>query len=105
MSAYLTVLLTHQHRFVGCRGVCSTGRQYAIVHSEPGCIRYVMHEAVDSTDFVFVEEWASEDALETHMSAPSLTRIGAALDGKLAKPLAITRLLAIEAGEKGSLQL
>ena len=53
------------------------------VHSEPGCELYSLHEA-DCT-FVFVEQWADTDALQTHSAAPSVATlfgtIGAHLDG------------------------
>jgi quinol monooxygenase YgiN len=53
------------------------------VHKEPGCELYSLHEA-DGT-FVFVEQWADEDALKTHSTAPAVGamfgEIGALLDG------------------------
>jgi quinol monooxygenase YgiN len=53
------------------------------VHSEPGCELYSLHEA-DGT-FVFVEQWADEDALKTHGTAPAIGKlfgtIGEHLDG------------------------
>ena len=40
---------------------------------EPGCLRYELwHNASDPTDFTFVEEWASEAALELHSRTPHL---------------------------------
>jgi quinol monooxygenase YgiN len=53
------------------------------VHSEPGCDLYSLHEA-DGT-FVFVEQWADADALQTHSAAPAVATlfgtIGELLDG------------------------
>ena len=53
------------------------------VHSEPGCELYSLHEA--NGTFVFVEQWADEDALKTHSTAPAIGKlfgaIGEHLDG------------------------
>ncbi|KAA0112158.1 putative quinol monooxygenase [Mycolicibacterium sp. P1-5] len=55
----------------------------AAVHEEPGCDLYAVHEG-DKT-FVFVEQWADEDALKTHSTAPGVStlfgEIGEHLDG------------------------
>jgi quinol monooxygenase YgiN len=54
-----------------------------VVHSEPGCDLYSLHEA-DGT-FVFVEQWADADALKTHGTAPAVATlfgtVGELLDG------------------------
>ena len=40
---------------------------------EPGCLRYELwHNQSVPTDFTFIEEWASEAALEAHMRTPHL---------------------------------
>jgi quinol monooxygenase YgiN len=37
------------------------------VRTEPGCIRYDLHEATDSPgDFLFYETWENEEALDVH---------------------------------------
>jgi quinol monooxygenase YgiN len=46
-------------------------RAVAAVHKEPGCELYALHEA--NGTFVFVEQWADEDALKTHSTAPAVT--------------------------------
>jgi quinol monooxygenase YgiN len=55
----------------------------AEVHEEPGCELYSLHEA-DGT-FVFVEQWADQDALAAHSTAPAVGAmfgaIGEHLDG------------------------
>jgi quinol monooxygenase YgiN len=39
--------------------------------AEPGCMYYALYEDVDvDNDFVFVEEWESQDALERHLAMP-----------------------------------
>lgn len=53
-----------------------------LVHEEPGCNLYSLHETSDR--FVFVESWASPAALAEHSKAPAL----AALFGKLGPLLA-----------------
>ena len=54
-----------------------------VVHSEPGCDLYSLHEA-DGT-FVFVEQWADADALKAHSMAPAVATlfgtVGELLDG------------------------
>ena len=54
------------------------------VHEEPGCELYSLHEAEDGT-FIFVEQWADADALNTHSGAPAVATffgtVGELLDG------------------------
>ncbi|MGU3500377.1 putative quinol monooxygenase [Mycobacterium sp. C31M] len=63
------------------RAVCTDA--IAEVHAEPGCELYSLHEA-DGT-FVFIEQWADEDALKTHSTAPAVGKlfgsVGEHLDG------------------------
>src|SRR5512139_1571102 len=53
------------------------------VHGEPGCEVYALHEA--NGTFVFVEQWADEQALKTHSTAPAVATlfgtVGEHLDG------------------------
>jgi quinol monooxygenase YgiN len=53
------------------------------VHQEPGCDLYSLHEA--NGTFVFVEQWANEEALKTHGAAPAVGAlfgtVGPLLDG------------------------
>ncbi|AMO61964.1 antibiotic biosynthesis monooxygenase [Mycolicibacterium phlei] len=55
----------------------------AAVHDEPGCQLYSLHES--NGTFVFVEQWASADALQAHSTAPAIGElfgtIGEHLDG------------------------
>ncbi|MCE3551634.1 antibiotic biosynthesis monooxygenase [Pseudonocardia sp. RS11V-5] len=76
------------------------------VHGEPGCGKYALHESTsDSTDLVFVERWESAEALKTHGAAPALTEVGAALKGRLARPLDVKTFTPIPAGttEQGTI--
>ncbi len=53
------------------------------VHDEPGCELYALLEA--NGTFVFVEQWADEEALKTHSTAPAIGAlfgaVGEHLDG------------------------
>lgn len=63
---------------------------------EDGCISYVlMQNDADPLEFTFVEEWASDAALDTHLQTPHLTNGAAKLAGLLAKPGDIRRYTAI----------
>jgi quinol monooxygenase YgiN len=73
------------------REVCK--RTVEAVHREPGCELYTLHEA--NGTFVFVEQWADEDALKAHSTAPAVTgmvkdigeHLDAAPDIKMLKPV------------------
>jgi quinol monooxygenase YgiN len=53
------------------------------VHQEPGCELYALHES--NGTFVFVEQWADEQALQRHSTAPAVATlfgtVGEHLDG------------------------
>ncbi len=53
------------------------------VHAEPGCELYALHETGNT--FVFIEQWADEEALKTHSTAPAVSKmfgaVGELLDG------------------------
>ncbi|NMG20053.1 putative quinol monooxygenase [Brasilonema bromeliae] len=52
---------------------------------EAGSIKYeLLQNQSDPTDFTFVEEWASDDALDTHLATPHLNEAGAKLASLLA---------------------
>jgi quinol monooxygenase YgiN len=73
------------------------------VHDEPGCERYALHEG--DGEFVMVEQWESPEALAVHSKAEALTRLGAALAGKVSGPPQVRTLTAVPGGdaEKGRL--
>src|SRR4051794_4244356 len=55
--------------------------------AEEGCITYeLLHNAHDPTDFTFVEEWTSEEALERHLATEHIAecrrRIGEYVEGE-----------------------
>ncbi|MBI3226161.1 MAG: antibiotic biosynthesis monooxygenase [Mycolicibacterium cosmeticum] len=74
------------------------------VHSEPGCDLYSLHEA-DGT-FIFVEQWADEDALKTHSTAPAVGAFFATIGEHLAGAPDIKMLAPVVAGDpaKGKLR-
>jgi quinol monooxygenase YgiN len=74
-----------------------------LVHDEPGCELYSLHE--EGERFVMIEKWESAEALKTHSSAEALANAGRALAGKLAGQLDVRTLSAVAAGDpaKGAL--
>lgn len=60
--------------------------------NESGCISYeLLQNNSDPTDFTFVEEWESDEALDAHMATPHLQKAVAATQGLLAEPPDIRR--------------
>jgi len=52
---------------------------------EDGCIDYRVYEDTErDNDFVFVEEWESEDALQRHFAMPHLVEFMRSITGALA---------------------
>ena len=44
--------------------------------AEPGCLNYDLHQSVsDPTEFLFHENWASEEALRTHSASEGEHRL------------------------------
>ena len=70
-----------------------------LVHAEPGCELYALHE--DGGRFVMVERWESPEALKVHGKAEALTTLGGHLAGKLQAAPDVLRLTAVPAGEPG----
>jgi quinol monooxygenase YgiN len=48
-------------------------RAVTVVHDEPGCSLYSLHEGDDC--FVFIEEWSDAEALQAHNAGPAVTRM------------------------------
>jgi len=64
--------------------------------AEPGCIAYSMQQNLNDPElFVFVEEWASEQALAEHMTMPYVREITPALMEMLASEPIVDRFKAI----------
>ena len=73
------------------------------VHEEPGCQLYSVHQAGET--FVFVEQWADEDALKTHSAAPAVAKMFGAAGEHLVGAPDIKMLQPIPAGDPGKGQL
>ncbi len=59
---------------------------------EAGCVSYVLlQNDADPLEFTFVEEWASNEALDIHLQTPHLSQGAAKLAGLVAKPGDIRR--------------
>lgn len=40
-------------------------------HTEPGCLKYVLHRAVDDPGLILsIERWGSKEAIDQHFAAP-----------------------------------
>ena len=76
----------------------------AAVHDEPGCELYAIHEASDGT-IVMIEKWTSIRELDDHGVGEAVQALNASLDGLLASPVEVTRLVPLPAGteEQGRL--
>lgn len=74
------------------------------VHDEPGCQLYSLHQSGET--FVFVEQWADEEALKTHSTAPAIGKMFAAAGEHLAGAPDIKMLQPVPAGtqEQGLLR-
>ena len=74
------------------------------VHNEPGCQLYSLHQTGET--FVFVEQWADEDALKTHSTAPAVGKMFGAIGEHLDGAPDIKMLQPIPAGtsEQGTLR-
>ncbi|SDX72953.1 Quinol monooxygenase YgiN [Modestobacter sp. DSM 44400] len=73
------------------------------VHEEPGCERYTLQE--DKRGFVFIEQWASREAMGVHGEGENFTAMLAAITDDLAEPLGVRVLTPLPVGDpdKGSL--
>ena len=69
----------------------------AAVHEEPGCELYAIHRAPDDT-IVMIEKWESAELLDSHGAGSAVAALNASLEGKLARPVEVTRLVPLPAG-------
>ena len=76
----------------------------AAVHFEPGCELYAIHDAPDGT-VVMIEKWTSIGELDEHSRGEAVRALNASLEGLLASPVEVTRLVPLPAGteEQGRL--
>lgn len=75
-----------------------------LVHDEPGCELYAITEADDGR-IVMIEKWTSAELLDAHGAGEPVATLVAALDGHLAQPVEVTRLVPLPIGDaaKGAL--
>jgi quinol monooxygenase YgiN len=73
------------------------------VHEEPGCQLYSVHQAGET--FVFVEQWADEEALKIHSSAPAVAKMFGAAGEHLVGAPDIKMLQPLPAGDPAKGQL
>ncbi|KQR01154.1 antibiotic biosynthesis monooxygenase [Arthrobacter sp. Leaf141] len=69
----------------------------AEVHQEPGCLLYAIHESPNG-QILMIEKWTSAALLDAHGAGEPVQRLNAALEGLLAKPVEVTRLVPIPVG-------
>jgi quinol monooxygenase YgiN len=59
----------------------------AASREEPGCISYgIYQDTEDENAFVFVEQWESEEALQTHFGTAHVAQLMAAIPGAIVQP-------------------
>lgn len=59
--------------------------------AEDGCLNYDLHRSADEPSlFMFHETWSSREALEKHLSQPSMGAFDERTEGMLAEPEEIT---------------
>jgi len=74
-------------------------------HDEEGCLSYVLHRDInDPSTLVFIERWASQDALNAHIQQPHMLKMVELAGTLLAEPPQITFCQSLEIGSspKGS---
>ena len=69
----------------------------AEVHEEPGCLLYAIHESPNG-QIMMIEKWESAELLDAHGAGDAVKRLNASLEGLLAEPVEVTRLVPIPAG-------
>lgn len=69
-------------------------------HEEEGCIRYALHRTLGGGDVVmFIERWASSEALAEHGQKPYIARLGEALSHLTTGPVELHFLEPRPAGD------
>jgi len=73
--------------------LCILAAQVAPTRAEPGCVTYNFHcDFKDPSVFVFYENFASQAALDEHLTKPHLRPLMDRLDELLARPVEIRHL-------------
>jgi quinol monooxygenase YgiN len=63
---------------------------------DDGCERYELHRDPRTGGFVMVERWRDQAALDAHAAGPAFAALSAALEGRLAVPIALRPLETVE---------
>jgi quinol monooxygenase YgiN len=72
----------------------------APTHAEPGCLLYALHRVADRPgDLVFIERWASREALDAHGASAHLVAIGQEAPRILREPVELTYLEPLPGGD------
>jgi quinol monooxygenase YgiN len=59
----------------------------AASRTEPGCITYRIYEDIEvPNDFVFVEEWEDDEALQRHFATPHIAQFMGAIPEAIVAP-------------------
>ncbi|PRY12080.1 putative quinol monooxygenase [Kineococcus rhizosphaerae] len=61
-------------------------------HEDAGCERYELNVDPRDGSYVMVERWADRAALDAHAAGPAFADLSAALEGLLARPIAVRAL-------------
>jgi len=70
-----------------------------VVHDEDGCLLYAVTRIEEPKLVVFVERWASADALAAHAAAPHMAATNERLAPLLARPTEVWTGTAVPAGD------
>jgi len=70
-----------------------------VVHDEDGCLLYAVTRIEEPELVVFVERWASADALAAHAAAPHMAATNERLAPLLARPTEVWTGMAVPAGD------
>lgn len=79
-------------------------RAIAEVHKEEGCLRYAIHRDPEGL-VIMIEKWESTELLDAHGSGAAVKQLGVEIEGLLAQPTVVTRLVPIPAGTPSQGQL
>lgn len=71
-----------------------------LVHEEPGCELYALHQDVEGR-LIFVESWTTRELWITHCEAQTVTDINAGVAGKLQRDIEVYELYNLPAGSTG----
>ncbi|MBH0024703.1 putative quinol monooxygenase [Salinibacterium sp. SWN248] len=71
-----------------------------LVHEEPGCELYAIHETADGT-LVMIEKWESEALLDAHGQSPAVAALVGEIGQYLTAEVAVTRMSPIPIGATG----